>query len=81
MACQVCHGNVNLMPLVWRTQSLQMRWCLECHRSPEKFIRPKEEVYNFDYKPPEDRIAFGLKLVKEYHVKTKQLTDCSICHR
>ncbi len=81
MACQVCHGDVNVMPLVWRTKSLQMRWCLECHRAPENFIRPKEEIYNFAYTPPDDQIAFGLKLVKEYDVKTKQLSDCSICHR
>ena len=22
-------------------------WCLECHRAPERFLRPKDEVYNF----------------------------------
>jgi hypothetical protein len=81
MACQTCHGDVNVMPLTWRTKSLQMRWCLECHRAPEKFIRPKEEIYNFSYVPPKDQVAFGLELVKKYNVKTKQLTDCSICHR
>jgi hypothetical protein len=81
IACQVCHGDVNVMPLVRRTQSLQMRWCLECHRAPEKFIRPKSEVYNFDYKPTVDQETTGVKLVREYDVKTAQLTDCSICHR
>jgi hypothetical protein len=81
MACQTCHGDVNVMPLTWRTKSLQMRWCLDCHRAPEKYIRPKEETYNFTYTPPKDQIAFGLELVKKYGVKTKQLTDCSICHR
>lgn len=81
MACQTCHGDVNVMPLTWKTQTLRMSWCLDCHRAPEKYIRPKSEIYNFEYKPPEDQIAFGLKLVKEYDVKTGQLTDCSICHR
>ncbi|MFN0156962.1 MAG: cytochrome c3 family protein [Bacteroidota bacterium] len=81
MACQVCHGDVNMMPLTWKTKSLYMQWCLECHREPEKFIRPREEVYNFSYIPPHNQVEFGMKLVKEYDVKTKQLTDCSICHR
>jgi len=81
MACQTCHGDVNIMPLTWRTKTLHMQWCLECHRTPERFIRPREEIYNFDYRPPEDQMAFGLELVKKYDVKTKQLTDCSICHR
>jgi Cytochrome c7 and related cytochrome c len=81
VACQVCHGDVNTMPLTWRVKSLQMQWCLECHRAPEKFIRPKADVFNFDYKPPTDQEALGVKLVKEYGIKKKQLTDCSICHR
>jgi hypothetical protein len=81
MACQVCHGDVNVMPLTWRVNSLQMRWCLECHRAPEKFIRPREDVYSFDYVLPADQETLGVRLVKEYGVKTRQLTDCSICHR
>jgi hypothetical protein len=81
MACQVCHGDVNKMPLVWRENTLHMQWCLDCHRAPEKFIRPVEETYNFAYKPPKNQPAFGLELVKKYNIKTRQLTDCSICHR
>jgi formamidopyrimidine-DNA glycosylase len=81
IGCQTCHGQVNMMPLTWRTSTLQMQWCLDCHRAPEKYIRPREEVFNMEYTPPQDQVAFGLKLVKEYHVNTKQLTDCSICHR
>lgn len=81
MACQVCHGDVNIMPLTWKSSTLQMAWCLDCHRAPEKYIRPIDEIYNFDYKPPADQIAFGKELVKKYNVQVKQLTDCSICHR
>ncbi|MER3523706.1 MAG: cytochrome C [Ignavibacteria bacterium] len=81
MACQVCHGNVNAMPLMRRTSPLQMAWCLDCHRAPEKYIRPVEEIYNFDYVPPKDQLAFGKELVKKYNVQVKQLTDCSVCHR
>jgi hypothetical protein len=81
MACQTCHGSVNIMPLTWRTKTLHMEWCLECHRAPEKYIRPVEETYNFEYKPPKDQLAFGRELVKKYDIKTKHLSDCSICHR
>ena len=81
MACQTCHGSVNIMPLVWRTNTLRMAWCLDCHRNPEQQIRPKEDLYNFDYVPPKDQAAFGAALVKKYDIHKKQLTDCSICHR
>lgn len=81
MACQVCHGDVNKMPLVWKKSPMQMQWCLECHRTPEKYIRPVEEIYNFEYKYPDDQLTFGKELVKKYNVRVKQLTDCSICHR
>jgi hypothetical protein len=60
VGCQTCHGQVDQMPLVWRTQSLYMEWCLECHRQPELFVRPKEQidpnqpspVFSMSYAPP-----------------------------
>jgi hypothetical protein len=81
MGCSTCHGAVDLMPLTAKTHSLRMQWCLECHREPERFIRPRKEVYNMSYVPPEDQMEMGRELVKRYDVRTKQLTDCSICHR
>ena len=81
IGCQTCHGNVDRMPLTWRTNTLYMGWCLECHRAPEKYIRPKQEVYSMTYTPPENQLDLGRELVKKYNVHTKQLSDCSICHR
>ncbi len=81
IGCQTCHGQVDEMPLTWRQESLYMGWCLDCHRAPEKNIRPRSEVFNMKYKAPDNQTEVGLKLVKEYSVNTKQLTDCSICHR
>jgi hypothetical protein len=81
VGCETCHGRVDKMPLMWQEQSLQMEWCLECHRAPEKFLRPREEVLTMGYKPAGDQVAIGQKLVQEYHVNVKQLTNCSICHR
>jgi len=81
IGCQTCHGQIDQMPLTWRAQTLYMGWCLDCHRDPAKFIRPREEVMSMTYQPPEPQDILGPKLVALYHVNTKQLTDCSICHR
>ena len=40
VGCVSCHGRVDQMPLIRRSASLQMRWCLDCHREPERFVRP-----------------------------------------
>jgi hypothetical protein len=66
------------MPLTWREHSLYMEWCLECHREPERFVRPRAEVFNMNWQP-EDQLAVGRRLVKEY--KIQKLTSCSTCHR
>ncbi len=79
MGCSTCHGQIDQMPLTWRVNSLYMNWCLQCHREPERFVRPREYVFSMDYKPPADQLALGRKLVKEY--KIQKLTNCSTCHR
>lgn len=79
IGCTTCHGQVDQMPLVWQTQSLQMEWCLQCHRAPENFVRPKSEVFSVTWQPPANQKEVGAQLVKEY--KIRKLTDCSVCHR
>ena len=79
VGCSTCHGRVDQMPLMWRENSLYMEWCLECHRNPERFVRPREQVFNMDWQPPADQIAFGQELVQQY--KIESLTSCSVCHR
>lgn len=78
VGCVTCHGRVDQMPLMWRENTLYMEWCLECHRNPERFVRPRNQVFNMDWQPP-DQIALGQKLVQEY--KIESLTSCSVCHR
>ena len=51
VGCSTCHGRVDRMPLMWQVQSLQMEWCLECHRNPEKFVRPKDKIYEMEWPP------------------------------
>ncbi|HXV84129.1 MAG TPA: cytochrome c3 family protein [Candidatus Binatia bacterium] len=79
VGCVTCHGRVDQMPLMWRENTLYMEWCLECHRNPERYVRPREQVFSMDWQPPSDQIALGEKLVREY--KIKSLTSCSVCHR
>jgi hypothetical protein len=79
VGCDTCHGPVDQMPLTWKEETLQMDWCLECHRAPEEFIRPREEVFNYDYVPDVDQLTLGRQLVEEYDVQ--KLDNCSVCHR
>jgi hypothetical protein len=70
------------MPLTWRTQTLYMKWCLDCHRAPEKFVRPPSEIYNLHWQPPPDQEKQGARLVRQYRIDTSgRLTNCSVCHR
>lgn len=79
IGCATCHGRVDRMPLMYQKSSLLMEWCLECHRQPERFVRPREAVYQMDYEPPDDQLELGRRLVKAYAIRS--LTTCSTCHR
>jgi len=79
VGCKTCHGAVDRMNLMRKAESLQMEWCLECHRNPERYLRPRDQVFNMAYAPTEPQIEVGKRLVEEYDVRTR--TDCSTCHR
>src|SRR6185295_17755566 len=79
VGCTTCHGRVDRMPLMAQAASLQMEWCLRCHRHPERYVRPQVAVFDAAYEPPADQLALGTRLVKEYGIQTR--TSCSTCHR
>ncbi len=82
IGCASCHGRVDEMPFTYQVPSLLMEWCLDCHRHPEREIRPRAEVFNMAYERPADRPDLGSELVKEYGIKDpERLTSCSVCHR
>jgi hypothetical protein len=82
VGCATCHGRVDQMPLVTQVASLQMEWCIQCHRAPEQYLRPRSQVFNMAYQPPANQNEVGLKLKKEYNVLGSDvLTSCSTCHR
>ena len=79
MGCETCHGRIDRMPLTLQQNSLQMEWCIECHRAPEQNVRPRSEVFTMGYRPPVPQSELGPKLVKEYGIQAS--TNCSTCHR
>lgn len=84
VGCSSCHGAVANMAEtgVYKVHALYMGWCLDCHRNPEKYVRPKDQIYNTLWEPPADQLEQGKKLVQEYHIRgAYQLTNCAICHR
>jgi NAD-dependent SIR2 family protein deacetylase len=82
VGCSNCHGQVNEMPVVWQTQAFYMGWCLDCHRNPEQYVRPRDQVYNMDYVAPANQLELGAQLVREYGIMpAAQLTNCWVCHR
>ena len=82
VGCSTCHGAIDRMPLTWRAQTLYMKWCLECHRAPQNYLRPRDQIYNLHWRPPPDQEKQGARLLREYQVDTTgRLTNCSVCHR
>src|ERR1043166_3060584 len=82
VGCASCHGAVDRMPLTFAAHTLQMEWCLACHREPEKELRPREQVFNIEYTQPSDQVRLGRALAKQYHVRSPyDLTSCDTCHR
>lgn len=84
VGCSTCHGDVSQMGATgaWKVQGLFMGWCLNCHRNPEQFIRPQDQIYNTKWEAPENQIEVGLELKKLYGIRTaSELTNCAICHR
>lgn len=79
IGCVSCHGRVDQMVEVHQEKPLSMAWCVECHRAPEEHLRPPSEVTNMRWQPPEDQLAFGMKLREQANINPP--TDCSTCHR
>jgi hypothetical protein len=77
IGCSTCHGHVDQMPLTARAKSLHMRWCIDCHRNPEPYMRPRDKVFDMTYQPGH---APGAELA-QLDLPRAQRDDCWICHR
>jgi len=81
VGCVSCHGRIDKMKLVYQASSLQMSWCLACHRNPEPNLRPRSEVFNMTWEA-NDQKTLGAALKEEYGLRSAfALTNCSTCHR
>jgi len=81
VGCVSCHGRIDTMNLTYQVSSLQMEWCVGCHRDPAPNLRPREEIFSMTWEPPGDRAELGRRLMKEYGIEAAHLTNCSTCHR
>jgi hypothetical protein len=95
IGCDDCHGPVDRMPIMYAQNTMLMEWCLNCHREPEKFLRPHDQVFNMRYQKPTarfpvtadgqtftDQLALGGYLRVKNHLRSVQdITSCSTCHR
>jgi hypothetical protein len=86
VGCNTCHGPVDQMPLMYQAESLQMEWCLGCHRDPGKNLRPRDQVFNMRYQPPTtanavsvdgraftDQDSLGAYLITKYQVRVGRI--------
>src|SRR5579883_3169624 len=58
--CSTCHGRVDEMPIMYQQNTLQMEWCLNCHRNPAVNLRPESEIYNMAWTGPSGGSGGGL---------------------
>src|ERR1700733_7071354 len=68
MGCETCHGRVDQMPLMYQQNSLLMEWCINCHKNPQDYVRPRSEITTMGYRPAVAQSVAGPQLVKEYRI-------------
>ena len=82
VSCVECHGQINEMEEVRHDKSHSMGFCLDCHRDPEKYIRPLDKVYDLDWKAADDgrsQAEKGAELVADWKIDPPE--TCAGCHR
>jgi hypothetical protein len=85
VGCSTCHGRVDEMPIAFAAATLQMEWCLACHREPERFLRRDDKIFDMTWRPENKgakELEEGVSLKAEYKIQGPEiLTSCSTCHR
>jgi hypothetical protein len=81
--CVECHGRIDKMAMTARGEPFKMRFCLDCHRNPEPRLKPRDQVTRMDWSgwTKDQQSKFGPVAAKAYHLDTRRMTDCSLCHR
>jgi hypothetical protein len=83
VGCSTCHGDVARMPLMYQAASLQMEWCLACHRNPKPYLREtKSDIFRTDWVAPPNQEEIGARLFTQRKIQdARSITSCSTCHR
>jgi hypothetical protein len=79
VGCATCHGDIGKMAFTAKAEPLTMRWCLDCHRDPGPRLRRPSEVFAATSPLPQSPERQN-ELLRFYHIRTGNLTDCSTCH-
>jgi hypothetical protein len=79
VGCVECHGRVDLMANVEAVAPLTMAWCLDCHRNPDAYLRPLDEITNMEWSPIGSRLESGAAIRRDLHVAPP--VECTACHR
>ena len=79
VGCETCHGRIDRMARIYQAAPLTMGWCLDCHRHPEQYLRPRSEVTTMGYTPIGRQADVGRRLMAAYNVRSR--TYCTACHR
>jgi len=78
IGCSSCHGRVDLMPLMYAQNTLQMEWCLNCHRDPAKNLRPTSQIYNMAWEGPSSEKPVWCSVTDDKSGKpTAQSVNCA----
>jgi hypothetical protein len=67
--CVNCHGRVDTMPQVYAVEPFNMKFCLDCHRSPAGRVGAAADVLDPEWTPP--------ARAPDVHPRV----DCTTCHR
>ena len=79
VGCVSCHGHIEEMEVVRQAEPLSMGWCLDCHRDPQRHLRPLSEITNMTWRPARDPTARARQLAELRPVHPP--VDCTGCHR
>jgi hypothetical protein len=78
VGCVSCHGRVDKMAQVYPVAPLTMHWCLDCHRSPERSLRPLDRITDMAWAPASP-VETGWQIKRELSVDPP--VSCTGCHR
>ncbi len=79
IGCASCHGRVDRMEVVMKTESMSMGWCLDCHNDPGPNLRPVEEVTNMTWSPGDDHNEISQMIIEKRNINAP--VYCNACHR